>query len=177
MCRRQPLPRIWLMTDERMPDLDSAMAALPNRAGIVFRHHSLGRAARRALFRRVARHARAGRHVLLLAGRPALARQWGADGAHDRSTRRSCGIRTCAVHSVRERNAALRAGADLIFVSPVHATRSHPGAMPLGLRRARQIAGTGWPRTILLGGMNQRRYRKSGLPPAFGWAAIDAFRI
>ena len=55
MHRRQPLPRLWLMTDERQGDgLLAALARLPAGAGIVFRHYSLPEAARRALFDRVA---------------------------------------------------------------------------------------------------------------------------
>jgi len=176
MRPRQPLPRIWLMTDERLLDLDAAIAKLPRGSGIVFRHYSLAPDDRFVLFKHVRRKAKARRHVVVLADRPALARHWGANGAHDRSSHRSAGLRTCSVHSIRERVAAQRAAADLIFVSPVYATRSHPGAKALGLRRARQIAGPHWNRTILLGGMTERRFRKSGLPRAYGWAAIDAFR-
>lgn len=177
MRRRQPLPRIWLMTDERLPDLFAAIAALPPRSGIVFRHYSLALRQRRALFEQVARKARAARHMLLLAGPPALARQWGADGAHDRSLRVSLGIRAAAVHSSRERIAARRCRADLIFVSPVYATRSHQGARPLGRRGARQIAGADWTRTVLLGGMDAARFRKLGSRPPYGWAGIDAFGV
>ncbi len=175
--RRQPLPRIWLMTDERLPDLLAAVAALPPRSGIIFRHYSLDPTARRALFNRVASKARAGRHLVLLAGPPALAWQWGADGAHDRSARVSRGIRTVAVHSLRERITARRARADLIFVSPVFATRSHPGARALGITGAARVAGADWKRTILLGGMSAARFRRLGPSTSYGWAAIDAFGV
>lgn len=175
MRARQPLPRIWLMTDERLPDLEATVAALPRGSGIVFRHRSLKAKMRRALFDRVLRVARARRHLLLLADSPSVARQWGADGAHNRSRLRSWGLRTCAVHCARERIAAQRAGANLIFVSPVHATRSHPEQKPLGIRRARQIAAKDWQRAILLGGMTAARFKRLPVPRAHGWAAIDAF--
>jgi thiamine-phosphate pyrophosphorylase len=168
---------IWLMTDERIADLDAAIAALPRASGIIFRHYALDRKARRTLFDHVARKARAGRHLLLLADTPERARQWGADGAHDLSARRSRGLRTCAVHSVGERIAAHRARFDLIFVSPVYSTRSHPGAKGIGLLGARRIAGNEWCLTILLGGMDAKKFRKMRSRPPHGWAGIDAFRI
>jgi thiamine-phosphate pyrophosphorylase len=172
--RRQPLPRLWLMTDERIADLDAAIATLPRGAGIIFRHYTLPPRARRRLFEAIRRTARARRLMLVLADRPAIARQWGADGAHERSARASPGIRTMAVHSVRERIVATRAGADLIFVSPVCRTRSHPAAKPIGRIGFLRIAGPLRHRAIMLGGMNAVRFRTMTSVRPYGWAAIDA---
>jgi thiamine-phosphate pyrophosphorylase len=175
MRRRHPLPTVWLMTDERMPDMFAALARLPRRSGIVFRHHSLAEAARRTLFKAVRAVARRHDHVIVLADTPAKARAWGADGAHHRSSLRSCGVRTVPVHSRRERVIADRSGADLLFVSPVFATRSHPDAKPLGrVGLARLIRGARAP-AIALGGMSVRRWRRLGALNLHGWAAIDAF--
>ena len=78
----QPLPRLWLMTDERLGErLADAVARVPDDAGIVFRHYRLGETDRRALFDAV-RAAHPG--LLLLAGSPQLAATWGADGSHGR---------------------------------------------------------------------------------------------
>src|SRR3546814_3022387 len=42
MHRRQPLPHLWMMTDERQGEtLWRALYRLPRGAGVVFRHHSL----------------------------------------------------------------------------------------------------------------------------------------
>ncbi|RZL59593.1 MAG: hypothetical protein EOP65_02680, partial [Sphingomonas sp.] len=67
--------------------------------------------------------------------------------------------------------AAKRAGATWLFVSPVHATRSHPGAAPLGLRRAVALAQGG--RRIALGGMTAARWLRLRRYGFDGWAAID----
>ena len=59
MPSRQPVPRLWLMTDERLGDgLHDAVARLPAGAGIVFRHYSLPEEGRRALFEQVQQAAR-----------------------------------------------------------------------------------------------------------------------
>lgn len=177
MRDRHPLPKIWLMTDSRVGDLNAAIAQLPKRSGIIFRHYELPLNVRRAVFRQVRRLATRHRHVLILADRPHVARQWGADGAHSRSRHRSHGIRTVAAHSAREAALAKRIGADLIFVSPVFETRSHPGARAIGAIRLGLIARNMRSRTIALGGMTAPRAKSLSALKIYGWAAIDAFRI
>jgi thiamine-phosphate pyrophosphorylase len=176
MRRRHPLPKIWLMTDPRINDLGAVIRCLPRGAGIIFRHYELPHEERRALFKGVKSLA-AGRHMLLLADKPGVARQWGADGAHSRSPHQSQGIRTVAVHNRREAALAQRIGADLIFVSPVFVTRSHGAARAIGPVGVGRIAGPMRGRTIALGGMTVKRARSLAALNLYGWAAIDAFRI
>ena len=169
MRARQPLPRLWLMTDERQGDgLMAAIARLPDGAGIVFRHYSLGEVARRDLFERVKAAAPG---PVLLAGPAALAQLWGADGSHGRGK----GMDSAPVHSLAEIRAAERNGAVLLFLSPVYATRSHPGARPLGLARFAWLARRTSLPVIALGGMNEARGRRLASFGAYGWAGIDAW--
>lgn len=121
------------------------------------------------LFRRVVRIARARGLVVVRAGKRA---GFGEGGVHGAT--RGSELRTAPAHDRREAVAAVRRGADLLFVSPVFATRSHPGAEALGARKARRIA-QGLPViAIALGGMDARRFRT--LAGFDGWAAIDAWR-
>jgi thiamine-phosphate pyrophosphorylase len=79
-----------------------------------------------------------------------------------------------SVHDEREAHAACDAGADLVFVSPVFPTRSHPGATVLGAERAARLATISGCPAIALGGMTFGKYWELG--PAFhGWAGIDAW--
>ncbi len=169
MPHRHPIPRIWLMTDERMGDtLWEALERLPRGSGIVFRHYALAVDERRAFLTRIAKVARRRRLVVLGAGID------GPDGTHH--GRRRGMLLSHAVHDRRQAVAAVRAKADLVFASPVHATRSHPGARGLGrVRLGLLIRGLPMP-VIALGGMNARRF--SGLRGlgVHGWAGIDAFR-
>jgi thiamine-phosphate pyrophosphorylase len=172
--RHPPLPRLWLMTDERIADLPGAVARLPKGSGVVFRHHATDAMERLALFRQVRQIACARRLTLILADTPRIARAWGAVGAHHRSRLASRGLRTMAVHNGRELATARRTRADLIFVSPVFPTRSHPGARILGPVRLGLMIGAARRGTIALGGMTagtMRRLQGLGL---HGWAAIDA---
>jgi thiamine-phosphate pyrophosphorylase len=168
MHRRQSLPRLWLMTDERQGSaLLPAIAGLPRGAGIVFRHYSLPPAARRALWDQV-RAAVRGRGIVLIAAGSVLP---GGQGCHNR---RGCGIRTCSAHNLRELRAAERAGADLVFLSPVFATRSHAGAPSLGAARFARLARIAKVPVVALGGMSAGR-AQTLQPGGAAWAGIDAF--
>ncbi len=163
------------MTDERMgARLLPAIAALPRGSGIVFRHYSLPKIERRALFDRVSTAARRGKHIVILGGSARDARAWRAAGAHGRGPKFHSALQTTPVHSVRERIAAQRAGADLLFVSPIFATATHPGAQSLGRGRfGLMIRGAQTP-IIALGGMTAAKYRSLKKMNVYGWAAISA---
>lgn len=174
---KHPLPRLWLMTDERIGEeaaLLQTVARLPRGSGIVFRHYSLPAAQRQDLFDRVRRIARRRRIVLLLAGPEQLAKAWKADGFHRRQThRRSTSLCSAPVHNLREIRQAERAGADMLFLSPIFPTRSHPGARTLGQAGFAGLARQARRPVIALGGMTAKRaciLLRSG---AYGWAAID----
>lgn len=172
----RPLPRIWLMTDERMGAmLLPAIRALPRGTGVVFRHYSLPQAERRALFDRVRRETRRRRITLLLAATPAIARRWKADGSHGYGDGHpEALLRSCAVHNGRELRAARRAKADMIFLSPVNATRSHPGKAPMPRFTLAELVTNSPCPVIALGGMTARKARMLGAMGFHGWAAIDA---
>lgn len=177
MRRCQPLPDLWLMTDERTGDaLWRALARLPRGAGVIFRHHATPPAERRLLYERVRRIARARRLVLILAGSPRAAIGWRADGWHGRTRYRGARgmIHTAPAHDRREVIAAGRRQAHAILLSPVFPTRSHPGAPVLGAVRFGSIARHARAPVIALGGMTRRRFARLKPFGAAGWAAIDA---
>lgn len=176
--RQPPLARIWLVSDARNDGVIAAvLARLPRGAGLIFRHHHLPAGPRRARFRELARAARRHGHAVALAGSVREARRWAADAAYGppaRLARRAPGcravLRLATVHSWRELAAAQRVRADAVLLSPVFATRTHPGAATLGTVRFRLMASRALLPAIALGGMDARRARAIG---AVRWAAID----
>lgn len=172
MRPRQPLPRLWLMTDVRMGEaLWTALGRLPRGAGVVFRHYQLPPRERAALFARVSQVARRRRLVLLVAGAPLP----GGDGRHGPRARGGGGLATRPAHHRRDLIAARRARVDAVFASPVFATRSHPGAPALGrVRFGLLVRDSGVP-VVALGGMNARRAKGLARFGIHGWAAIDAW--
>lgn len=174
MRSRHPLPRLWLMTDERMGEqLWDALGRLPRGSGVIFRHYRTHD--RRALFERVRAVARRRGLVLLLAGSPREAAAWRADGAHGRSPHLRASrplLRTAPAHDARE---LAMARGHAAFVSPVFATRSHPGGRTLGALRFAALARKASVPVIALGGLDARCFRRAGPLGAYGWAGIDAF--
>jgi thiamine-phosphate pyrophosphorylase len=162
------------MTDPRLGEgLWAALERLPRGSGVVFRHYGLAAAERKLLFRKVAKVARKRKLILVAAGDEL--RGIGARNVHNGRRSLHGGLRTASAHSRREAIAAIRGGAELLFVSPVFATRSHPGARALGrVRFGMMVANLGVP-IVALGGMDARRAQGLSGFDIHGWAGIDAW--
>lgn len=171
------LPRIWLFTDPRIDTrLAQTVRRLPRESGVIVRHYDLPAGQRRLLFARLRRIARRRGHMILLAGPPRLARRWQADGVHGRAhDKRQCGrlLLSHPVHDRTEIRTAERRGADLLFLSPLYATRSHAGQRPLGVHRFHRLARTTRLPVLALGGMTRSRALMLGRTIR-GWGAIDS---
>jgi thiamine-phosphate pyrophosphorylase len=166
------MPEHWLFTDERIgAALWAAIAQLPRRSGIVVRHYRS--ADRGQLAARLARLARRGGHMLVVAGDARLARRVGAAGMHLPTSGPLRPALTAAAHDRAGIVRARRAGAALAFVSPLFATRSHPGRRPLGRVRFGLLARGAGVAVAALGGMTPQRFGALRPLGARGWGAID----
>jgi thiamine-phosphate pyrophosphorylase len=180
MAANQPSwPRQWLMTDERIGErLWEAIDRLPaGHGGIVFRHYSLGRQERSKLGSRIAVAAAERELVLAIAGSHQLAQHLGGALIHNPNEQTPLPI-SLSVHDEVGAASARQLGAALAFISPVHGTRSHPGASPLGHNRAAALARLVNCQAIALGGMNPARFDELELahPGLFhGFAGIDCW--
>lgn len=156
------------MTDERMGErLWPALRRLPPGSGVVVRHRATPPAARARLLRRVRRIARARHLVLVVAG--------GAQGAGTHGSGRPASLRSWPAHDRLQAIEGCRRGATILFVSPVFATASHPGARGIGPMRAARIA-AGLPvRVIALGGMTRSRWQRIRGLGFDGYAGIDVW--
>ncbi len=178
----QHLPRIWLMTDARLDgELLAAVQRLPFGSGVIFRHYRLEERARHRLYLALRSVCRRRGHMLILADKERTAMRWHADGYHNRSASRQSArpmLRSAPVHNPKEIAQAKRAGAQMLLLSPVFATASHPGKRPLGHMRFIQLAKLcGDINVIALGGMNGRKGATLNKKRIHGWAAIDAFKL
>lgn len=169
------LPDVWLVSDERIDrQLPEALARLPRGSGIIFRHYGLAKGERRARFKELDRIARRHGHCAVLSGTPREARRWGAAGAYGAPGRLAHGpavLRLATAHSLKELARANLGRADVVLLSPVFPTRSHPEARTLGPVRFRLLAARSRIPVIALGGMNAHRARSLGVQK---WAAIQA---
>ena len=174
--RQTDWPREWLMTDERLGDrLWTAMDRLPgNRAGVVFRHYATPPKVRAPLACRVAEICHRRGFTLAISDEE-LAGSLGADLIHNPRELPADRPFSRSVHSLEQAEAAKADGASLVFVSPVHPTRSHPGRTALGKVLALRIAREAGVPAIALGGMDAR-YAAELIRDGFhGWAGIDAW--
>lgn len=166
-------PVLWLFTDAaRLPDPLPAISALPkNLCGVVFRHDGVPN--RAALAWQVAKLCRMRKLPLTVAGDWRLAAALGA-GQHLRGGAGPVRFRrrpiTSSAHSVPElRRAALRHA--VVFLSPVFATPSHPGAPTLGAWRFAAL--NTQHRALALGGVNGGNARRLRAAGAGAIAALD----
>ena len=175
--RQTGWPHCWLMTDERMGErLWEAIDRLPvGDGGVVVRHYSVPIDKRAVLAERIAVICRRRGLSLAIAGDVGLAAALGAVLVH-RPNKPAIDLPfSRPVHSLAEAKLARTEGAALVFVSPVHETRSHPEAQPLGRKLTRQIVKACGCPAIGLGGMYERKFAAAEKDGFYGWAAIDAW--
>ncbi|HAU21541.1 MAG TPA: thiamine phosphate synthase [Erythrobacter sp.] len=175
MPNRQPLPAIWLISDKRNDaSLHEALRRLPRGSGFIYRHYHLDDGERVSRFYQLAHLARSQGHIVILADSAITAREWGADGIYGAPRalypQRSGLLQLATAHDLAEIGLANRYGADAVLISPVFATRSHPGAGALGTARFRTLAQYAKMPAIALGGMTTKRANTLNWPR---WAAID----
>ncbi|MDF1734429.1 MAG: thiamine phosphate synthase [Minwuia sp.] len=179
------LPAIAMPTDlSRVPDPVGASRKLPAGAAVILR--DTGHPDRLAVGIALRISTRAQGQLLLVAGDPELADALNADGLH--VPERMIGSKTvrqwrradpgrlmsAACHSLAALRRAERAGANMVLLSPVFPTASHPGGRVLGLYRAAALAAATALPVLAMGGME--RSNANRLPPAFsGFAAIGMF--
>jgi thiamine-phosphate pyrophosphorylase len=174
------LPALVLMTDdERLPDPVAAARALPPGSMVILR-------SRRNMHRvahELRRITRAMGNKLLIANDHGFAARLGADGVHLSQANALQAshwrvlhpnwIITAAAHAL----AATHVAADAIFVGPVFATQSHPGAATLGATRLRLIAQQARVPVYALGGIDAMTAMQLDGAKLAGLAAIGALAV
>lgn len=170
-----PLPRLWLLSDERNDDrLNAILNRRSPRIAFVYRHYHLPPGMRRLRFEALQCIARMRGHLVILADNAATARAWAADGIYAAANRLPANnsglLRIATAHDMAEIAQANRAAADAVMLSPVFATRSHPDGRVLGVPRFLALARHAHMPVIALGGLNAAGARRL---KCRRWAAID----
>lgn len=174
-----PFSLAFLTDQARIPNPEIIARVMPAGAAIVLRDYK--NPERAAMARRL-RTISTTRKVFLIIGADIdLAETVGADGVHLPSwfdagqAKLDDLIVTASCHTRFELERAAKQGADLAFLSPAFATRSHPGANHLGPDAFRDIAVTSPMPILALGGVDETNASLLAGPNVAGLAAIGAF--
>ena len=172
-------PRFYLLTDtNRLPDWRETLPLLPHGAGVILRDYDAPD--RPALASEMAALCRRLHLYLLIGGSPALARKHKA-GLHmpeNMATPRLAAqcpqgqILSMAAHNAAALHKARALNVDMVLLSPVFATPSHPQAHPLGVVRLAALAQQTRLPLIALGGMTARRFARLSGAGLHGFGAI-----
>lgn len=179
--RRGPEPLLVYMTDtERTADPEIILQRLRPGTVVIFRHYDAPD--RLALGRRLARLCLRRGLIFVVAGDRRLARRLHAAGLHlpegmIRRRHRFVPAQdtwpvSAAAHDEKSAQRAGRAGADLILLSPVFPTSSHPGRPALGLRRLAKVCRSVSVPVLALGGVGPATVRRVLATGAAGVAGI-----
>ena len=177
--RPRVFPTQWLLTDERLggerPDdpLWQAVRNLPRGGGVIFRHYGWQPQQRAALLARL--EAICLRRGLLMLVSGASRSRGGVHRPGQSRARTAQGLTTASAHNRREMLEAFARGADLVFLSPLFPTRSHPGKPALGAARFGLIAQAAPGPVLALGGVSQRDLPRLKALGAAGFGAIDGW--
>ncbi len=178
------LPHLFLITDRRRQgDPAPLLAALPAGAAVILRDYDHGK--RRDFARDLRRQTDRHGLKLLIGGDEPLAAAIGADGVHLPEAlhhlapmiraRHPRWLLTGAAHGRGALFSAARYGLDAALLSPVFATRSHPGARCLGPCRFATLLRHAPLPVIALGGISPDTLRQLKHVKTAGIAAIDGF--
>jgi thiamine-phosphate pyrophosphorylase len=176
------LPPLILMTDDqRAADYAEAVHALPPGSAVIVRHRDAPELERLfAMLRDIARP----RGVrCLIAGDVDRAERLDTDGIHASEANLTCIMQWRARHArwlitgaIHNAQAAVQAdGANALLLSPVFATKSHPGTLALGVDAFRAMAARVSAPVYALGGITAenakhlRGTRAAGIALIGGW--------
>jgi len=178
------LPIAFYFTDDARGSCPLEISkTLPPNTGVIFRHYNAPH--RISLARKLAKICRKNGTPLFVAKTPGLAASISATGCHlpENFIAMVPAIRrrfpqlyiSAACHSETAVIAARQMGVDLAFLSPVFATKSHPGAKYLGILHAAQIAHATRLPIYALGGITPNHFNAVRSAGFTGFGAIGLF--
>ena len=177
-------PTLWFFTDPvRNPEPYNILNQLPKNTGVVFRYYNTPKRRLKAL--EMADFCKKNNLTLLIAGDSKLALEVGASGVHIPEFNhlnlpylrpsKSQWIISASVHNMRMFKKVRSLGVNIIFLSPIFHTSSHPDGKPLGIHLLTRLTKDFSIFSIALGGINTNSIRMLNGSGINGIAAISGF--
>ncbi|MFT6077795.1 MAG: thiamine-phosphate pyrophosphorylase [Myxococcota bacterium] len=182
------LPQMFFFTDrKRIENIFEVVEYLPKNTAIIIREYDLEYSDRLEFSQKIAAIAKQNKQIVLVGKSWKLARQIRADGVHfsDLDSNiflpQNCKkmILSFSCHHPKSLIRAKKLNADLVFFSPVFATKSHPNKKPVGIFALRNFAKrtslkSNIP-TFALGGINENNVKLLSGAFVSGFGGISNF--
>lgn len=184
---------VFFSDQKKVQNIEESIKKLPKNSAIIIREYHLNDKERLNFAKKVIKFAKK-RGIKILIGKDiALARKVGANGVHfsdfdklpinllkNRKFRKKF-IFSYSCHSEKSLQKTYELNPDMVFISPIFQTSSHPGTKPLGLRNLAKIAFKNKNHSYLplkiyaLGGISLVKLKSIRKIPISGFGAIDLF--
>jgi thiamine-phosphate pyrophosphorylase len=179
---------VFFTDRKKISDIENTIKNLPKKSVIIIREYDLDKKNREIFAQKIITIAKAKGFKTLIGKDFALAKKLKADGVHfsdfdklpQQIFRNKSFILSFSCHSLKSVLRIEKLKADMIFVSPIFPTTSHPGAKIIGLRNLVKIAvkakSSNYAAKIYaLGGINLTNLKSLRKLPISGFGAIDLF--
>ena len=173
------VPSLWYFTDEdKTKDIINILHRLPTYSGIVLRNYCSKD--RKTIIKNVLRLAKRKNFMVLMASHPRV--HGNINGLHLPKWEYKCRRNTkeqiisVSAHSLKDKRKIINTKADIIFVSSIFHTNSHPKRKHLGIIRFGLLARSLARPVIALGGINNKNIKKLKHFPISGVAAIESLK-
>ena len=172
-------PSLWYFTDEdKTKDIINILHRIPSYSGIVIRNYCSKD--RKTIIKDVLKIAKRKNFIVLIASHPRV--HGNINGLHLPKWEYKCRRNTkdqiisVSAHSLKDKRKIINTKADIIFLSSVFHTNSHPKRKHLGIIRFGLLARSLARPVIALGGINNKNIKKLKNFPISGVAAIEALK-
>ena len=169
-------PHLWLFTDDiKTQNLQKFLAKIPQNSGIVIRNYLSED--RLKIIESIRRNSKRKNLTLLIGEKSNRIRD--ISGLHlpkwhyQKRKMNKKQILSISAHGIIDKRRIINSKADLIFLSPIFRTSSHPNSRPLGTIKFGLIARQFSKPVIALGGINKNNIKKLKNLPIEGVAGID----
>ena len=181
---------VFFTDQKRCGDLGEIIKNLPKNSAVIFREYDLSKEKRQVLALEIFAICKKFGHKFLVAKDLKLAQEIGANGLHfsdldagsnatfkapENFKNNRKFIISLACHSLKSTLKAQKSIADLIFLSPIFATKSHLNAKKLGLKTLAKACRSSQKPICALGGINENNISSVRKSKACGIGGIDIF--
>ena len=178
-CKVMDIPYVWFLTDSiKTKNPEDTTRKLPFNSGILIRSYNIHN--KEIIIKNIINLKKRKLHTVLVSGRHKS--HSNVDGAHLPSWLNSSffinkKLISMSAHSARDIRKSINIKADIIFISPVFDTTSHPEGKNIGVIKLGLMAKLFKKPVIALGGINNNNISRLKGLPIFGCAGIDVFNI